>query len=379
MEKLRLTTSESVLLDIIRVTAAAAVAFGHLTQPYFSSSGRDMTAIAFYAVAVFFMLSGFVIRYVTCRNSGTLGRFLTDRASRMYSVIIPALLLTIVADSISQHFNPGFYSNWKSSSTNPFIAILANLVFCAQTWFHSIPPLSDGPFWSVNCEVVYYLLYACWFYLKGSSRWLLIGAISLFFGPGVLYLGLLWVFGCVLHDVYQDWQQEGPRSYRLTWLTLSGMCVAAVFFLKMREFGRSSKAIYTSGWERHVLLANLKPGAILFGIFWAVIFLGLLLLARRFVLSSKSAFVRSVRFLAEGTFPIYLFHFPIFILIASCIPYNHASLGQRLLIFVGVFTVGVLAGHPCKLFKNRLRARWAHLHLRNTSPCTPIMQRKDLS
>ena len=112
--------AESLLLDVIRISAAALVAVGHITQPYFSTGWPDLTFLAEGFVAVFFVLSGFVIRYVTCRRRGTFESYSKDRASRIYSVVIPALLVTVIADSIARHVNPAFYlSNWGDSPSDP--------------------------------------------------------------------------------------------------------------------------------------------------------------------------------------------------------------------------------------------------------------------
>ena len=47
------------------------------------------------AVCVFFVLSGFVMRYVTVTRVTTGRAYWIDRVSRMYSVVIPALLFTV--------------------------------------------------------------------------------------------------------------------------------------------------------------------------------------------------------------------------------------------------------------------------------------------
>ncbi|HEY6412205.1 MAG TPA: hypothetical protein VIX42_00870 [Edaphobacter sp.] len=49
------------MLDVIRVAAAAMVAAAHLTQNYFSEGLPDLTFLARVSVAIFFVLSGFVI------------------------------------------------------------------------------------------------------------------------------------------------------------------------------------------------------------------------------------------------------------------------------------------------------------------------------
>jgi peptidoglycan/LPS O-acetylase OafA/YrhL len=48
------------------------------------------------AVMAFFVLSGFVIAYVADQRETTLQAFAAARLARLYSVIIPAMLLTRV-------------------------------------------------------------------------------------------------------------------------------------------------------------------------------------------------------------------------------------------------------------------------------------------
>jgi len=359
MRPARLTTSESLALDVIRVVASALVAFGHLTQPFFSTRWPDLTWIARFSVAIFFLLSGFVIRYVTTRNPATFKHYLGDRASRIYSIAIPALAFTLIADTISRHTNPTFYQPWERFYTHPLLAIAANLVFCGHLWRHVIEPLSNTPFWSVGYEVAYYLLYGCWFYLTGLKRWLWIAAISLFFGPRVLYLAPLWIIGCILHDLYQRWNfttAPDPQTTRLTWLSLTGLAILIALFTTLCKLTSSGHDFTHTPLLSLTTSAQLKPADYLFGLLWTLVFAALLYLARQVILKPDTTFVRTTHFIAEGTFPIYLLHFPLFVLIAACIPYNHASAIPKLAILATALTLGILAGHPGNLFKNKLRS-----------------------
>jgi peptidoglycan/LPS O-acetylase OafA/YrhL len=351
MKPTPLTTSESLALDVIRVAAAAVVAFGHLTQHYFSTSWTDLTVYARCAVAVFFLLSGFVIRYVTTRRPATLGRFLGDRASRIYSVALPALLFTLLADTLARHLNPAFYANWQASYTHPLYRIGANLLFCGQLWTHGIVPLSNSPFWSVNYEVAYYLLYACWFYLAGITRWLSIAALCLFFGPRVLYLAPLWILGCALHDLYQH-----PKRTAITASTLTLLTTLIAFFTLVSTALAHNHPWGPAPFVRISLSSGVRPPDYLFGLLAAAAFIPILYVARQLTLSRDNATVRAIHFISEGTFPIYLLHFPLYVLIAACIPYNHATVLPKLLIFASVLALGILAGHPCNLLKNKIRA-----------------------
>jgi len=356
MKTAPLTTSESFALDIIRFVAAAVVAFGHLTQHFFSTGWMDLTFAARCAVAVFFLLSGFVIRYVTCRKPATLKHYLGDRASRIYSVALPALLFTLLADSISRHVNPAFYSAWEGGWTHPLLAIGKNLIFCGQLWTHNTDPLSNSPFWSINYEVAYYLLYGCWFYLAGPKRWFWIAGICLFFGPRVLYLAPLWILGCVAHDLYQQWTSSEAKSYRLAGIALGSVSLLIVSLAALcMATGKLLPQQSQYALLRISFSSNVTPPDYLFGAVWSIAFVGLLFAARQVTMNPRSLLVRATRFFSEGTFPIYLLHFPLYVLIAACIPYNHASPAQKIAIYIAALTSGILVGHPGNILKNKLR------------------------
>ena len=112
----RLPTATSLSLDVIRFGSALVIAVVHIAQSYFSIGWPDLvTSVGLPAVAVFFILSGFVIRYVTRIKYSTLGEYTIDRASRIYSVVLPAILFTVLADLISYHVNPHYYlANWET-------------------------------------------------------------------------------------------------------------------------------------------------------------------------------------------------------------------------------------------------------------------------
>jgi len=347
--------AESLLLDIIRISAAAMVAAGHLTQPFFSDNWPDLTFLAQGSVAVFFVLSGFVIRYVTCRRPSTFEKYSKDRASRIYSVVLPALLVTLIADSISRHVNPVFYvSNWGTFS-RPLGGMFENLVFSAQVWKRDISPLSNSPFWSLNYEVAYYVLYGCWFYLTGRKRWFWIAAITLIEGPSVIYLFPLWIAGCIAHDLYQKWNASGTTALHLNRAILGILGVLTVAFIATQVSHRLGQAAAHLITSKSFQRGRLRPGQYSFGLVGTIFFMRLLLAARQIHIATDTRLVRFVRFVSEGTFPLYLLHFPLLVLIAACIPYNHASAFQKILIFLTVLTVGVLAGHPCNVLKVKLR------------------------
>jgi peptidoglycan/LPS O-acetylase OafA/YrhL len=349
-----LSTSESMALDIVRVLASMVVAFGHLTQPYFSTGWKDRTIYAKACVGVFFILSGFVIRYVTCRRPRTFGHYIADRASRIYSVAIPALLFTFFIDKVLRSARPDFYLVWSNHGTSRAVALLANLAFCGELWGHPIKALLNLPYWSINYEVLYYIAYGCYFYLHGWTRWISVALVALISGPFVIGLFPLWILGCLLHDVYKDWCKRGiemRNSARLLW-------IPAIWLLAALLLPAQLQAIDTplTLHHHHPLALELPASTVLFGFVWGVLFINILAVARRFNITAQNRTDRVIRFISEGTFPIYLVHFPLYLLISALIPYDHSHVFPKLMMFFAAVLIGIFAGPLCNWLKLKLRS-----------------------
>ena len=82
----KLSRGGSILLDVLRFGAACTVLLSHFGLAGLSVGFPDYTVAGHLAVAVFFVLSGFVIRYVTLTREASAKEYLIDRASRIYSV-----------------------------------------------------------------------------------------------------------------------------------------------------------------------------------------------------------------------------------------------------------------------------------------------------
>ena len=353
------------MLDVIRVGASALVAVGHLTQPYFSSGMPALTPLARASVAIFFVLSGFVIRFVTTYKPSTFGHYLKDRASRIYSVALPALLLTWAADSVSHRVNPAYYSTWLHPQST-WLQLFTNSTFTAQLWTLDISPLSNSPFWSLNYEVGYYVLYGCGFYLRGYKRVLAVAVTMLVLGPKILFLFPVWLIGAYAYDLYQLWNEKGVTASRITRLLGATALALTVFGVVLsldhpllHTLVQRQLALHRLSMRYQMGMTGGALGFIVFAYLGTVVFLRALFYVRSLTLARDSPAVRWVRFIAEGTFPIYVIHFPLYVLIAACVPYNHRSVPQLGAILLLILTLGVLAGHPANLLKSRLRGmRW---------------------
>src|SRR5215472_235423 len=139
-----MTRSTSIYLDLVRFLAAATVFVAHanfdrLTGgiPYLSHI--DLAA-ASDAVIVFFVLSGFVIAYVADTKEKTLREFSLSRLARLWSVVIPALFLTLILDYAGSRISPALYDPKWFRSDYPLVRLGANLLFLNEVWFVSIRP-----------------------------------------------------------------------------------------------------------------------------------------------------------------------------------------------------------------------------------------------
>jgi peptidoglycan/LPS O-acetylase OafA/YrhL len=103
-----MTRDVSTFLDAARLTAALIVVAGHTEWSFapgfmpFIRSGH----LATLAVGVFFVLSGFVISYVVDQKEITARRYFVSRAARVYSVALPALMLTLLLDCFGRYLSP---------------------------------------------------------------------------------------------------------------------------------------------------------------------------------------------------------------------------------------------------------------------------------
>jgi peptidoglycan/LPS O-acetylase OafA/YrhL len=358
-----LAPGPSIILDVVRFLAALTVAIGHLSQEHFSTGWSSvLMKFAVGAVSVFFILSGFMIRYVTEVKYGDLRRYTADRFARIYSVALPAIAITIVFQIISAHFNHAYYhANFGGGNTTSRIPLvqfllsypglrdvvryLGTLTMLSQSWFQDAVPLFNAPFWSLSYECFYYALFGVWLYLRGTRR--VFGYIVLFvlIGPTVFLLFPIWLLGCAAYDAYQD----GVRN-KNSLLKLGGFSL-----LSIAGVHGSRVAV------EHFHLTRFNIGHVdavsmdIVGITTVAIILPLCLVTRNLRISEEHLVIRAIRRAAAATFPLYLLHFPLFALFAAIIPYPRASLLAKLLLLVVAVTLSIVLSAPCDHLKDYLR------------------------
>lgn len=135
-------------LDVLRGFAAACVVLSHYSSHsarYFGSGPFGVhlpTVYGFYAVELFFMISGFVI-YFTLERSATWRDFAFSRITRLYPAYWTALTLMVVLQSVV--FGLPFWVG----------GYLTNLTMLQE--FIGFSNL-DNVFWSLTVEVAFYAI-----------------------------------------------------------------------------------------------------------------------------------------------------------------------------------------------------------------------------
>jgi peptidoglycan/LPS O-acetylase OafA/YrhL len=217
----------SLYLDLVRILAACAVVVAHFG--YFRVFDEVQIAhvpdLGREAVMAFFVLSGFVIAYSAGQRKRSLGEYAAARCARLYSVALPMLLLAFVLPTLAA----GVYHAHVAGEYElhkPWLYIPFHLLFLGELWnFVECPPWLV-PYWSLNYEAWYYVLFGALYYLEGRRR-LLAAAVLALLGPKLWLLLPVWLAGAGLYR----WQQTrgiAPGLARTGWLlTLVLLCVWA--------------------------------------------------------------------------------------------------------------------------------------------------------
>lgn len=197
-----MTGGFSLYLDLIRTAAALEVFFYHLGQQVGTIGVSN--AYGHEAVVVFFVLSGYVISFAATRRDKTLRRFTISRLTRLYSVAVPAVILTVALDYSGLYINPSLYDGFAPLHS-PLVRFFTSIFLLNETWV-SVQAFSNGPFWSLSYELAYYAIFAAFFFLSGPARRVTAALCVLFVGIRPILLFPIWVLG--------SWAFSETQSHR---------------------------------------------------------------------------------------------------------------------------------------------------------------------
>ncbi|MFZ6645814.1 acyltransferase family protein [Undibacterium sp. TJN25] len=294
----------SVYLDFLRLFAALAVFLSHLS--WLRISGGFLWQLQPYghsAVIVFFVLSGFVIQYTVDKKEKTFFDFSVARFARLYSVVVPALILTLVCDGIGTRHDPSVYL--MERETNPLLRVVGAFFFLGQSWWWNLSMLSNDPFWSLPYEFWYYQIFGIAIFLKGTSRIIFVFLAACIAGPTILLLFPIWLFGVA--------------AYRLTKMIILSKLAAAGLFILTSALILFLLLLDANGTIERSSSPYFPPGFsfvdFLMGLLLAINLLSVSFLKLPILWAEKT-----IVLLAGFTFALYLFHLPLLHLGAAFIP-----------------------------------------------------------
>jgi peptidoglycan/LPS O-acetylase OafA/YrhL len=349
-----LNRSTSVYLDVLRVIAAFGVFLIHSNLPFFSNNlflpGALGNSIGHKLVMIFFVLSGFLIAYTVDNKRKSSQHYLIDRFTRLYSVVLPALLLTYFLDTVGQQVNPSFYASQIASGSQG-VRFFLNATYLSQVWSLCVKPSSNTPFWSIPYEFWYYMLFWAFSYLGGTIKYVVLIAISLLIGPKILLLLPVWVFGVIAYRRSNDLASKKGYVRLLFWFSLSLIVIFSFFW----DFSVFSKAFVFGQpplfFSSHFVFDWVYGSLVALNLF-------------SFTIISPSLRVpaliyRAIKYLSSITFSLYLFHLPMLIFIAAVVPYDKSNYLHVICLLVGVLLVVILLSEVTEKQRYHLKALFA--------------------
>lgn len=369
--------SLSIYLDAVRLIAAVLVLLGHAfnyTEGHFSALAGHGAA----SVAVFFVLSGFVIAFVTDKKEHTGRDYGISRASRMYSVAIGALVVTVLTDYIGTRVDMAPYSGfWVGSGTaqrfnegyfNPnwtWLDLLRLATFTNELWQSHVQVGSNEPYWSLGFEVWYYVIFGLYLFAPTGrlGRIGLASLAALVAGPKICLYLPLWLLGVACYKILT------ASSSRLdqvpTGVAIATFASTGVFYLLARKYS----APMTQSMFLPVGL-NIKTAMTVLhfhfiGLLFCLNLLSFHLLSKRmtWIPEMTQKWKKQIQWTAGATFTLYLMHQPLLLMSLALNPFERGSTTwayTSLAVTLGlVFLVAELTERKKNLWKGWLeRLLW---------------------
>ncbi len=349
-------TQSSVHLDAVRGAAALVVLLGHNRDLYFSSlngdqgdvsgvvSGQTLRAgqapaakaqitIGNEAVMIFFVLSGYLVGGGVIRalrhNTWSWKNYLTKRLTRLWVVLIPALLLGVALDFAGLHLHPSSASIYAGPPQQSVvhdvaehlrpIVIAGNAVFLQGSRISTAG--SNDSLWSLSNEFWYYIAFPVVLlaFKKNQPAWLrciyllFFAAVGLLVGKNISLLFFIWVLGALVSVI----PLRVPRSTA----KITGSALAILLPIVFVAVRRAHLPYLAAQW----IVAS----------YFAIV---LYLLLHQTQRAGEGIYASVARFFSRISYTLYLVHLPLAIFLCAYIndPWHRWDKTPRnLAIFLG--------------------------------------------
>jgi peptidoglycan/LPS O-acetylase OafA/YrhL len=345
--------------------AAFAVLYGHARTLFLTSAtGTEslhvkllylLSGYGHLAVMVFFVLSGYLVGGTViraCRDGRwSWGDYLLRRGTRLYIVLIPALVLTLCWDYGEAAQSAGLTPNNDTAVANirsgiiqehTSAAIFAGNVAFLQTVV--VPPLgSNTPLWSLTNEFWYYLVFPLvWIAVarSGVKFWVrtaylvIASAILLLLGKLIAIYFAIWLCGALVSLSPEVTFLQRNTARRITTATVAGGLLALLLIVKVRHG-----------------LDEIMTDSLVAMIFAVLIYC----MKHNRLPSTHASFRRVTAFFADFSYTLYLVHLPPLIFLRACLTYETAwtPVVSSWLMLAGIVGGVVLYAYSISLITER--------------------------
>lgn len=328
-------------IQAVRAIAAIFVLLYHASALISHRLNYDLTSYFWYGysgVDIFFVLSGFIIFYSASTHKNlTSTEFFARRLIRIYPIFWLATLSVVLIAIIGKYFHFGDSDIMSSVSALSFESLIATLLL--------IPKSSEIILvaWTLSYEMMFYVIFALLFFKNKKSflvvmaLWVIASSIFAFIlhsdysgtkSPFIAMLNPIMVeflFGCGLAVIFQHVKHVNG------FLILAVLCVGIGIILtvalhKSALIEVPTKNQYLRFWDYGV------PAAIFI---FSLLYLPL-------------SYPKSLLFLGDASYSIYLFHYPLMGIIARVIAMSHLPMNN---IIGFMLTVGITTLICCMIYQ----------------------------
>jgi peptidoglycan/LPS O-acetylase OafA/YrhL len=339
MDEKYLSWKTSLILDILRLSAAIVVFLTHgYTVWYKSDNFFPNLDLAHFSVVTFFVLSGYVISYTTTKNNRGAVHYAHARLSRLYSVLLPAIVFTAILQIIIYYINPEV--NNKYSNSYPVIRYLISILCLNDIWLFSSSPKINAPLWSLSYEFWYYVIFGAWFYRKNRKSYLLLISGCLIAGPSILLMMPIWLSGRLAYRL--SLKKAPPKNSGLIFASSITVAIILLEYLPALPFQPGQPPFnYANQFIKDIIL----------GIFLAV---AIYSITKTSNTSVQPLFLKKFRQVANLTFPLYLLHFPLLALWQAIF---QVRIGDAVQFWIAMISI-LATIFPIALFLENKRRVW---------------------
>lgn len=288
---------------------------------------------------IFFVLSGYVISFVATTKEKTISDFIFARASRLYSVIIPAIFITLLCNELGNlYIQDNYKGPWNTNEPYEYFRYVISALMLQDIWGAGLSPTNNGPFWSISFEAFYYIFFALIFYIKNKWRFVFLIVFALIAGPTIVLLFPLWLLG------YYAYRYHAKGTDNLDIGTAYVLFALGIVILAASPIYRNYFSFTYPMVSRESFIGDYIDASAFY----------LHLLAVPVVAKKLGPllylFRRPIAFLSSLTFSLYLFHQPLIRFFAGISPFidEPASMINRGFVYSLTFLVILIVGIPAE-------------------------------